>query len=206
MTSRYRVFLAFVAVAAVLVLAQPATAGLIFFDDFSVGNGGGGSNLVPNGWSVTPGSGTVEVVGPSFYGNLCAGGPSPSHCVDLDGSTNNAGILTKDFALGAAQYEVSFWYQGNARGGSDTFSVGFGPLASFTFLNVPAATGWTQFSFLVTVPTAQNLALSFSNNGGDNIGILIDNVRIDAVPEPGTLLLIGSGLTGLALRRRRRQG
>jgi hypothetical protein len=204
MASRYRVVLAFVAVMAVLALAQPASAGVIFFDDFSVGNGGGGSNLVPSGWYVTPGSGTVEVVGPTFFGFLCAGGPSPSHCVDLDGSTGNAGILNRDFALGAGQYVVSFWYRGNARGGTDDFTVGFGGFASYPFSGILAATGWTQFSFLVTVPSAQSVTLSFANAGGDNIGILLDNVQIDAVPEPGTLLLIGSGLTGLALRRRRR--
>jgi hypothetical protein len=30
------------------------------------------------------------------------------------------------------------------------------------------------------------------------------NFEITAVPEPGTLLLVGSGITALALRRRRK--
>ena len=118
MASRYRVFLAFVALTAVLALAQPATAGLIFFDDFSVGNGGGGVESRPE-WlerDARVGHGRGRRSG--LLRLLCAGGPSPSHCVDLDGSTGNAGILTKDFALGPAQYEVSFWYRGNARGGA----------------------------------------------------------------------------------------
>ena len=204
MASRSRVFLAFVALTAVLALAQPAAAGLIFFDDFeAAGNQPPALNTAPAGWTVA--NGTVDMVGTGGggFGHLCAGSPSPGTCVDLDGSTNDAGILTKDFALGPAQYEISFWYRGNARFGSDSFTVGFGT-ASYSFVSVPSSLGWTQFSFLVSVPAAQNLTLSFSNGGGDNIGILIDNVSIEAVPEPGTLLLIGTGLTGLALRRRRR--
>ncbi len=43
-----------------------------------------------------------------------------------------------------------------------------------------------------------------SNQGAGNIDFAIDTVTFDPVPEPGTLLLVGAGLTGLALRRRRR--
>jgi hypothetical protein len=205
MISRSRQLLSLVALAALLGLAEPVHANVIFFDDFSTNNGGGGSNLVPDGWYVTPGSGTVEVVGPAFFGHLCAGGPSPSHCVDLDGSTpDDAGILNKDFDLAPSSYEVSFWYRGNNRppAASDTFTVSLDGLFSQTFTNIPASAGWTQFSFLVDVPTSQTLTLSFANAGGDNIGILIDDVQVET-PEPGTLLLIGTGLTGLVLRRRR---
>ena len=105
LTSPGRWVLALVAVA-LLAVPMPAAATVIFFDDFEVagngppGHGAGRWTGVPNGRQITPGSGTVEVVGPSFYGNLCAGGPSPSHCVDLDGSTDDAGILTKDLRLG----------------------------------------------------------------------------------------------------------
>jgi hypothetical protein len=40
---------------------------------------------------------------------------------------------------------------------------------------------------------------------GDDVGTGIDNVAFTTVPEPGTLLLLGSGLAGMALRRRRSQ-
>ena len=50
-------------------------------------------------------------------------------------------------------------------------------------------------------PTPGTFTLSTQ---GDGNGTFNYSAQTDVVPEPGTLLLIGSGLTALALRRRRR--
>jgi hypothetical protein len=50
-------------------------------------------------------------------------------------------------------------------------------------------------------PTPGTFSLSTQGNGD---GTFSYSAQTDVVPEPGTLLLIGSGLTALALRRRRR--
>lgn len=57
-------------------------------------------------------------------------------------------------------------------------------------------------SFLGAAPLSGNLLLYYwDSNNGDNTEFV--TAEVEAVPEPGTLLLIGSGLVGLAARRRR---
>jgi hypothetical protein len=50
--------------------------------------------------------------------------------------------------------------------------------------------------------------LSFENAGGDNIGMLLDNVKVEqhvaAIPEPQTYALMGMGLLAVGFAARRR--
>ena len=69
----------------------------------------------------------------------------------------------------------------------------------------------------ITRGTFKGFTLSYTADGSSHdkaIGILftssgqqldIDNVRLNDVPEPGTLILLGSALAGIGMARRRKQ-
>jgi len=202
--ARGAVALAIVALAA----AAPASATVIFSDDFDAN--ALGLNSTPAGWSAV--GGAVDIVGAGgAFASLCAGGPSPSRCIDLDGSTGNAADLQTSVAVPTAgSYLLSFWLQPNDRGGaSDTVTISFGSYSEvFTLPSLGNnADSWAFYQRTVSFGGAGAQTLSFDHAGGDNVGILLDNVQVEtAVPEPGTLLLLGSGIAGLAARLRRRSG
>jgi hypothetical protein len=81
--------------------------------------------------------------------------PSGSGCIDLDGSTGNAGYTL---------YSLEF-------------------LATETFAGV---------------------SIFFDAAGGDNVGPMLDNVTLTAVPLPAAAWLLLSGLVGFAALGRRR--
>lgn len=173
-----------------------AQAATIFADDFE--GKATGSNLAPAGWTVT--DGTVDTVGPGYHPTLCRG---TGTCIDLDGSTGNAGVLSMPLSL-LAGVEYTAWYDlaGNARGGSDIVDVAFG--TSTTTHTLAAAAGYTTWSLGFTPVASGNYLLSFANRGGDNIGAILDNVSVSAVPEPSTTALALLGLLGVAGVARRR--
>jgi hypothetical protein len=74
------------------------------------------------------------------------------------------------------------------------------------FPNTPGCTATTSDGIVLQplpagVATVIGIKLQFTLSPGDSIGI---TSRFEIIPEPGTLLLLGMGVTGLALARRRR--
>lgn len=194
----------------------PAHAGIVFSDNFDADSAASVLNF--NGlinWTVS--DGTIDYIRSGGFGINCFGGTGG--CLDMDGSTANAGRITTrqvfDFEDGV-EYIFELALSGNQRGGaSDTVNFGLisvdtgfesmltaGPLAP----NAPFATFGGS---LMGQNFTGNWRFFIEGVGGDNVGAILDNVvlrdnRSANVPEPATLLLSGLALLATGAARRRR--
>jgi hypothetical protein len=122
--------------------------------------------------------GTVDLIGNGFYDFV----PGRGLYVDLDGSTNRAGLFEtrQVFQLDPGKYILSFDLAGSQRGDTNTVTVKLGNVftENITFAsNEPMRT--IKRTINVSSPTSGTL--SFKNSGGDNYGLLLDNVRLERV-------------------------
>jgi hypothetical protein len=186
-----------------LAVSSPAFAVVIFDDNFNAENGGVGV-LNYNSfakWSVS--DGTVDLIGNGFYDFL----PGNGLYVDMDGSTSNAGIMTSALTLAPGEYTLQFDLAGNHRNGATEtviVDVTFGSLLEKTY-SLSQNSPFTTFTETFTVSTATSATLSFTGVGGDNIGMLLDNVKLSSVsvPEYSSFLLLPLGLAAVGWMRRR---
>lgn len=192
-----------------MLFSLGANAGLIFQDNFDseipvdLVKTGSDTNFTnfSEGWTVS--GGTVDLVAQGDWGLDCYG--NTGKCVDLDGSTGNAGIFTsKSFTLAAGLYEISFAISGNQRtGGTDQMAVSLGGFFDKDFAlagNAP----WSVVTYQFSVDSETSNSIVFNHAGGDNIGIMLDDVSLSSVdvPEPASVFLLGLGLLGLRLARK----
>jgi hypothetical protein len=155
-------------------------------------------------WNVTRGS--VDVV--SGFGF-----PANGFFVDLDGSTGAAGKLqsknTYSFTAGDI-VNLNFDLAGSQRGDTNTVTVSLGSLYSESF-TLGSSAPFSTITRSFTVSSATSAGLIFDHAGGDNVGILLDNVVLSsnastpptAVPEPFTI--IGTLVGGTAAVRIRKK-
>lgn len=163
-----------------------------------------GSNVgSPNSFNVF--SGSVEVVG-GDAGNPCVAAGGAGQCLRLAPVQ-----LYSNTEFGEGRYRVDL----EMAGGSSTTQVSAFMGMQFQFITVVANTPFTTYQFFPTISTPNEVSRLQIGGGG---GVLLSSVKVTQlgatqtpVPEPATLLLLGTGLVGVAaksrgrLRRRRTQ-
>jgi len=184
------------AAAVLFLFSVPARAAIIFSDDFNTEHGGVGILNYNSFNNFTVTAGTVDLIGNGYFDFL----PGNGLYVDLDGSTNDAGLLTSNaLALAAGSYVLSFDLAGSHRGQAETVDalVFGGADPSYAALQIVHASGdpFTRVAMSFIVPAGGDLvSFSFQDPSRDNIGMLLDNVELQSVPEPATCLLFAAGL------------
>jgi hypothetical protein len=185
----------------------PPVANPIGYDTY-----GTGSLAIP-GWTVIgPPNTEVAIVKGSFTSPpFSFPAEDGAQWLDLTGATSNSteGVQQSVATSTFQKYILSFWI-GNVSGGPfGTTSTVEVDVNGFPAAVLPNGSGTTTLTWqLFTLPIVaigpsttiafKNLDPSTDNSNG------LDNVSLEAVPEPATLLLLGTGTAALRLVRRRK--
>jgi len=164
-----------------------------------------GPNLLTNG-SFETADFTGWTTGGNFIDTFVVSGPFSHYSSAEDGQfyavlgpVGSDGTLSQTFATTVgAHYTFSFWFASVGDNPSD-FTASWDSTAVLGPLTNPnTGVTWTEFSFTEIGTGSDSITFSFRD---DPAYMALDNVSVSGAsttPEPGSLMLLGSGLLGVA--------
>lgn len=197
-----RSWLAIVAAAVLLPLSVPAFSNVVDNGNFETSS----SSLAPwsNGGAASQTSG-----GRNGSGNAV-------QFASTDSSGGFGSLSQTLTGLANGTYDLQFWLNGTPPAGEFLVEKTSNSAADIALTTGTADGDWTpyfgsfaaggDFGLLFTVDTVGN---TFSPGSGSTFNFKLDDVSLtlrsgNNVPEPGSLLLVGAALAGVALARRRK--